>query len=1191
MPPQSYHRTDPIHHRRSYDVNDTDLDDFDPLHDRSADDSDGGYETPSDNKYLLRSLSQSHTNGRSHDRLLADEKRKGLCSRFFILLFRSLRQCLAHIRRRWLLVIVLTCALLGLLRLRSRGENRPTSMDGHSPPWYPSPRGGTSKTWEESYQKAEQMVQKMTLTEKVNITTGTGWMNGLCVGNTGPATNVGFPSLCLQDGPLGLRFADNVTAGPAGITVGSTWNKDLMHKRGRMLGLEAKLKGINVLLGPSVGPIGRTPLGGRNWEGFGIDPVLQATAAVETIQGIQAEGIMATIKHFVGNEQEHFRRPDEWGLPQALSSNMADRTLHELYAWPFADSVRAGVASVMCSYQQVNNSHACQNSKLLNGILKDELGFQGFVQSDWLAQRSGVASALAGLDMNMPGDGAVWADGDSFWGSKLTMAALNGSLPMERLNDMATRVVAAWYKLGQDDEYYWHRPPPEGDGGPNFSSWTNEGYGLIHAGSDDEATALVNRWVNAMDVGGFSHSSLARRIAAEGIVLLKNDREMLPLSRNGYSQSSEPTKKAGRKVHVGVFGHDAITNPDGMNSCIDRGCNKGTLAMGWGSGTVELPYLVSPLDGLRSVLHEDAVDLSLWSTNESPATTHMDLLGKQDLCIVFVNVDSGEGYLKVEDIEGDRNDLKLDHDGERLIEDVASNCGRDRKSADRVSERDEKATGDTIVVIHSVGPVSLESFIDKPSVRAVVWANLPGQESGTSLVDVLFGDLNPSGHLPYTIGKSLDDYGPAGKILKHTPDPIPQQDFEEGIFVDYKWFDAHAIAPRYEFGYGLSYTTFEIRNLVVESTLHTPDDRPPPTPGPRPADECSPPDYSRDSVPHDPVDAVFPAGWRKLKNYVYPYIDSVRDIKRGKYPFPVNDGKEISSPAGGREGGHPELWDVLVRVTFEVSNTGSRSGQVVPQLYVVFPEEVYETYHENSSTGGDDAVKQEKINFPPRQLRGFTKIHLAGQAESTASEATGESRTVMLDLTRRDLSYWSVRQQNWVIPDGRFGIEVGLSSRDLRSKRWSNLESRTCTLERLDHVRPCCEEHSIYRQGRALESDAGTLSAAGLAHLRLRIYKSVVGIQVGLPVGLLVRLLVRPLMGCMQRTCKHRIIYNPFGVSYLTLAVGPPRGAILIGMRVGMSAREHPAGNHSLRTRLDSQAITSCSTTEVALPFRQGLER
>ncbi|KAL2442687.1 putative beta-glucosidase E [Exophiala dermatitidis] len=181
--------------------------------------------------------------------------------------------------------------------------------NGQSPPWYPTPQGGTLPSWQQSYSKAQKLVEKMTLVEKVNITTGTGWAMDLCVGNTAPAVHVGFPGLCLQDGPLGIRFADHITSFPAGITVGATWNRELMRRRGVAHARQAKLKGVNVLLGPAMGPLGRNPAGGRVWEGFGSDPVLQGVAAYETIHGIQSQGVMATAKHWVGNEQEHFRRP------------------------------------------------------------------------------------------------------------------------------------------------------------------------------------------------------------------------------------------------------------------------------------------------------------------------------------------------------------------------------------------------------------------------------------------------------------------------------------------------------------------------------------------------------------------------------------------------------------------------------------------------------------------------------------------------------------------------------------------------------------------------------------------------------------------------------------------------------------------------------------------------------------------
>ena len=174
-------------------------------------------------------------------------------------------------------------------------------------PYYPAPPGGWVSSWAAAYAKAQKVVANMTLAEKVNLTTGTGELMGPCVGNTGSALRFGIPSLCLQDSALGIGATDNITAFPAGITVGATWNKALAYARGVALGAEARGKGVNIQLGPVVGPIGRKPRGGRNWEGFGADPVLQAWGGAETVKGIQANGVIATIKHFIGNEQEAYR--------------------------------------------------------------------------------------------------------------------------------------------------------------------------------------------------------------------------------------------------------------------------------------------------------------------------------------------------------------------------------------------------------------------------------------------------------------------------------------------------------------------------------------------------------------------------------------------------------------------------------------------------------------------------------------------------------------------------------------------------------------------------------------------------------------------------------------------------------------------------------------------------------------------
>lgn len=957
---------DPLIRKTSFDENDSnasDVDDFDPLKNESP--------YTDDVARPLRSVYDSEKNGsftRQPLRWLDEQRQQSRLRRWII----PSRFCCCLILL-FFVTFVLLLSAGGIWVYKVAAPD-----DGESDPWYPSPRGGTLESWKDSYEKAAKLVNQMTLVEKVNITTAIGWQMGMCLGNTGPVDRLGFPSLCLQDGPLGLRHTDNTTAWPAGLTVGATWNKELMYERGKGHGFEAKMKGVHIILGPSMGPIGRLPAGGRNWEGFGTDPVLQGIAAAQTIKGIQDAGVMATAKHYVGNEQEHFRQAWEWGIPNAISSNIDDRTLHEIYAWPFADSVRAGVASVMCSYNQVNNSYACQNSKLMNGVLKDEMGFQGFIQSDWLAQRSGVASALAGLDMTMPGDGLGWADGKSLWGAELTKAVLNTSVPMERMNDMVARIVAAWYQLGQDDKAEW--PPVSEGGGPNFSSWTTEEVGDLHPGSPDSGeTGVVNKYVPTQKTTkGGDHDALTRKIAAEGIVLVKNTDNILPLSRVGEHSLYKPGKD---KINVGIFGEDAFENPDGINSCDDRACNKGTLAMGWGSGAVELPYLVSPAEALHANFNESHINVTDFPSNDYREAGKV--ASKQRTCLVFINADAGEGFAKWDGIKGDRNNLYAQKDGDKLVQKVAASCEN------------------TIVVVHTVGPIILEEWIDMPAVKGVLIAHLPGQESGNALADVIFGDVNPSGRLPYTIAKHEEDYGPSSKILFYPNGVIPQQNFSEGLYIDYRYFDKHDIEPRYEFGYGLSYVGFKLNSLVVNTRGVGGS-----TARPRPKG-LEPP--KMDNKLPSPESALWPKGIRRLKKYIYPYISSVSDIKKGEYTYPPGyDVAREPSQAGGGDGGNPDLFETAAIIQAQLTNLGDVPGDCVVQAYISFPKEV---------TDADG----EPVDMPVKVLRAFEKIHVFEPKRVS----------VKLELTRRDLSYWDVKRQNWIMPDGEFTVHLGFSSRDL----------------------------------------------------------------------------------------------------------------------------------------------------------------
>ncbi|KAL4973547.1 putative beta-glucosidase L [Aspergillus desertorum] len=710
---------------------------------------------------------------------------------------------------------------------------------------------GQTLNWDEAYVKAAADLPLLSQDEKVGIVTGVTWEGGPCVGNTYEPASIPYPSLCLQDGPLSVRFANPVTVFPAGINAGATWDRELIRARGVAMGAESSALGVHVQLGPVAGALGKIPSGGRNWEGFSNDPYLAGIAMAEAIQGMQSSGVQACAKHYLLNEQEHNRN--------TISSNADDRTIHELYLWPFYDAVKANVASVMCSYNKVNGTWACENDALLNGLLKGELGFRGHVISDWNAQHSTVQSANTGLDMTMPGSDFATPPGSIYWGENLAAAIASGSVPQARLDDMVTRILAAWYLVGQDQGH-----PPVA-----FSSW-------------DGGAASVN-------VTTPEHGDLSRTIARDSIVLLKNTNASLPL---------------GRPASLAIIGSDAIVNPDGANACADRGCNKGTLAQGWGSGTAEYPYLVAPLDAIQEKLAGAGTAIVTSTTDD--AASGAEAAAAAETAIVFITSDSGEGYITVEGHEGDRNDLNPWHESNSLVQAIA------------------RTNTPTIVVVHSVGPVTLETILAEPNVVAVVWAGLPGQESGHALTDILFGDYSPSGKLPYTIAKSEEDYGAHWTAAE-------TDSFTEGLFIDYRHFDQYGIEPRYEFGFGLSYTTFEYSTLSTSIAT---------TPGP-------------------------------------------------------TTGKTIV-------GGPSDLFAPIGTITAHVANTGNAAGAEVAQLYIGYPDSAPST--------------------PPKQLRGFDKLHLA----------PGESALAMFELTRRDISYWDVGLQKWVVPSGTFKVFVGASSRDVR---------------------------------------------------------------------------------------------------------------------------------------------------------------
>jgi beta-glucosidase len=555
--------------------------------------------------------------------------------------------------------------------------------------------------------------------------------------------------------------------------------------------------------------------------------------------------------------------------------------------WPFANAVKAGAASFMCSYQRINGSYGCQNSKSQNGLLKTELGFQGYVMSDWGATHSGVASVEGGLDMNMPGGLGPYGTNfgiPSYFGGNITLMANNGTVEMSRIDDMVIRIMTPYFQLGQDKDF--PSIDPSGADLNTFSprsSWTRE-YNL---------TGEVSR-----DVRG-NHGELIRKHGAAGSVLLKNVDRALPL-------------KAPR--NIAVFGNDA-SDPTKSSVLNQQNYEYGSIFAGGGSGTGQFTYMVTPLRAIQQRAAQDDGIVQFFLNNTLIASSNVSTMliprAQPDVCIVMLKTWAEEG--------ADRASLSSDWDGDAVVESVASYCNN------------------TIVVSHSAG-VNTLPWSNHPNVTAILAAHFPGQESGNSLVDILYGDVNPSGHLPYTIAMNGTDWNaPPTTGINTTGYADWQSWFDEKLEIDYRHFDMQNISVRYEFGFGLSYTTFEISDIKTEALEHNVTSMP-------------------DDLPIQP-------------------------------------------------GGNPALWESLYNVTVSVSNTGDVAGAAVPQLYVGLP---------SSAPAGT----------PIRQLRGFEKVHLA----------EGESQTVGFELQRRDLSYWDVVSQHWVIPEGEFTIWVGLSSRDLKVK-------------------------------------------------------------------------------------------------------------------------------------------------------------
>ncbi|RIX52451.1 glycosyl hydrolase [Paenibacillus nanensis] len=558
-------------------------------------------------------------------------------------------------------------------------------------------------------ERIKEIVAAMTLEEKASLCSGENFWT------TKAIERLGIPSILMTDGPHGLRKqageADHLglnesapaTCFPTAAGMASSWDRELLRKVGEALGKESQAEGVGILLGPGAN-IKRSPLCGRNFEYFSEDPYLTGELAAAHIEGVQSQGVGTSLKHFAVNNQEHRR--------MTTDAVVDERTLREIYLTGFEIAVKKSQPwTVMSAYNRLNGTYCSENETLLTSILKEEWGHEGIVVSDWGAVNEAAASVAAGMELEMPSSHGIGE-------RKIIAAVESGELSAQALDRAVERLLNVIFKVVD-----------------------NRREGAVY---DKEA-----------------HHRLAREIARESMVLLKNDDDLLPLSPSGKlaiigAMAEQVRYQGGGSSHI---------NPTRLDSIRDEiGKSAGGAAIRYSQG-----YW----------LESDAGDEALLNEAKQAAA-------EADTAVLFVGLPDryeSEGY--------DRTHLNLPANQIELIEQIAS-------------------VQPNIVVVLSNGAPVVMPWLGKA--KAVLEAYLGGQALGGAIADLLFGEANPSGKLAETFPQSL------GHTPSHPffPGEGDRTEYREGLFVGYRYYDAKDIEPLFPFGHGLSYTTFEYSGLQLD---------------------------------------------------------------------------------------------------------------------------------------------------------------------------------------------------------------------------------------------------------------------------------------------------------------------------------------------------------------------------------------
>ena len=605
-------------------------------------------------------------------------------------------------------------------------------------------------------QRIDDAMKRMTTEEKVGL------LHAQSKFSSAGVKRLGIPEVWCSDGPMGIRdevlwdeweqagwTSDSCIAFPSLTCLAATWNTDMAALYGKSIGEEALYRRKNVLLGPGVN-ICRTPINGRTFEYMSEDPYLAAQLVVPYVKGVQQNGVAACVKHFALNNFEVNR--------SSANVIVSDRALYEIYLPAFKAAVTEGDAwAIMGSYNLYQNQHCCHNKRLLIDILKGDWKFDGVVISDWGGCHSTDEAVANGLDLEF----GTWTGG------------------------------ATWGRSNSYDNYFLARPYLEGIKSGKYTTTEL-----------DDKVRRVLRLIFRTSMSGLAkwgslcsdeHYAAARNIANEGIVLLKNDRNILPID-------------ASKNPKILVVGENAIK----------------MLTLGGGSTSLKVQRELLPLDGLRNRFGAENVQYARGYVGDTTTT--------------FDGIDTGQ---KLAD---HRSAQELTDEAVRMAKDVdfvifvggmnksnGQDCeGTDRKSLElpynqnNVVNEIVKVNPNLIFVNITGSPVTMP-WLDK--VPAVVQAWFIGSEAGNAIADVLSGDINPSGKLPFTFPAKLEDVGAhsVGEYVGNFSRTVVNVEYKEDIFVGYRWFDTKKIKPLFPFGYGLSYTTFSYGKPSLSQTSMTAD--------------------------------------------------------------------------------------------------------------------------------------------------------------------------------------------------------------------------------------------------------------------------------------------------------------------------------------------------------------------------------